>query len=196
MLLLMLLMVVVMVVSFDSSGGGLNLGGSRGRRRPGSLSGGRRGEVGLLLAGVEHHRRGGGRGGVLLDRVHGGGRARVLQVMLARVVVVMHVGRREVLELVVVMRVMGSHCRGATVVSSHHFWNIGSSCAAESHSPGLTRSCQHPLLRVMLTATRLQHSGSRNLSKTYRKQIWALNDPTAATSNLWRQNPFSCASLS
>lgn len=46
----MLLMVMV-VVSFDSSGG-LNLCGSRGGRRPWGLSGGRRGEVGLLLAGV------------------------------------------------------------------------------------------------------------------------------------------------
>ncbi len=110
MLLLVLLMLMVVVVSFDSCGG-LNLGRSRGRRRPGGLSGGRRGEVGLLLAGVEHHRRSGSRGGVLLDRVHGGGGARVLQVMLARVVVVVvHVGGRKVLELVVVMRVMGSHC--------------------------------------------------------------------------------------
>lgn len=105
----MLLMVVVVVVSFDNSSG-LNLRGSCGRGRPGGLSGGRRGEVGLLLAGVEHHRRRSGRGGVLLDRVHGGGAARVLQVMLAREVVVVHMGRRKVLELVVVMRVMGGHC--------------------------------------------------------------------------------------
>lgn len=116
----LLMVVVVMVVRFDSGGG---------------LSGGGRGEVGLLLARVEHHRRGRGRGGVLLDRVHGGGGARVLQVVLAGVVVVVHVGRREVLELVVVMRVMGGHCRGATVVRSHHFCNIGSSRAAKSHAP-------------------------------------------------------------
>ena len=136
----MLLLVVVMV-SFD--GGSLNLGGSRGGRRPGRLSRGGRGEVGLLLAGVEHHRRRGSRGGVLLDRVHGGGGARVLQVVLARVVVVVHVGRRKVLELVVVMRVMGSHCGGATVVSSHHFCNICSRRAAKSHSMMLipVRSC-------------------------------------------------------
>lgn len=104
----MLLMVVVVVVSFDS-GGSLNLGGSRGRCRSGGLSGGRRGKVGLLLARVEHHCRSSSCGGVLLGRVHGGCGARVLQVMLARVVVV-HVGRRKVLELVVVMRMMGSHC--------------------------------------------------------------------------------------
>lgn len=109
MLLLMLLMVVMVVVSFDGSGG-LNLGGSRGRRRPGGLSRCWRGEVWLLLAGIEHHRRSRSCGCVLLDRVHSCGGARVRQVMLARVVVVVHVGRREVLELVVVMRVMGSHC--------------------------------------------------------------------------------------
>lgn len=108
-MLLLLVVVVMVVVRFDSSGG-LNLGGSRSRRRPGGLPRRRRGEVGLLLPGVEHHGRGSSRGGVLLDRVHGGGGARVLQVMLARVVVVVHVGRRKVLELVVVMRVMGSHC--------------------------------------------------------------------------------------
>lgn len=113
-MLLVLLMVVVVVVSFDSCSG-LNLGRSHGCRRPGGLSGGRRGEVWLLLARVEHHRCSGSRGGMLLDRVHGGGGAWVLQVMLARVVVVvvlllLHVGGRKVLELVVVMRVMGSHC--------------------------------------------------------------------------------------
>lgn len=108
--LLLLVMVMMVVVRFDG-GGSLNLGGCRGRRRPGSLPRRGRGEVGLLLAGVEHHGGGGGRGrgGVLLHRVHGGGGARVLQVMLARVVMVVHVGRREVLELVVVMRVMRGH---------------------------------------------------------------------------------------
>lgn len=110
-MLLLLVMVMMVVVRFDGSGG-LNLGGCRGRRRPWSLPRRGRGEVGLLLAGVEHHGGGGGsrgRGGVLLHRVHGGGGARVLQVMLARVVMVVHVGRREVLELVVVMRVMRGH---------------------------------------------------------------------------------------
>lgn len=109
MLLLMLLMVVVSL----HSGGGLNLGWSYSCCWPWGLSGGRRGEVGLLLAGVEHHRRRRRRrrrGCVLLNGVHGSGGARVLQVMLARVVVVVHVGRREVLELMVVMWVMGSHC--------------------------------------------------------------------------------------
>lgn len=71
----------------------------------------------------------------MLNRVHSSGGARVLQVMLARVVVVVvHVGRRKVLELVVVMRMMGSHCRGATVVSGHHFCNICSRSATKSHS--------------------------------------------------------------
>lgn len=140
-------MLLMVMVSFDSRGS-LNLGGSRGGRRPGGLSGGRRGEVGLLLAGVEHHRRSGSRGGVLLDRVHGGGRARVLQVVLAGVVVVVHVGRRKVLELVVVMRVMGSHCGGATVVSSHHFCNICSRWAAKSHSMMLILSEE---VRIMAT---------------------------------------------
>lgn len=111
-MLLMLLMVVVMMVGFDGGGSGLDLCGSRSRRGPGCLSGGGRGEVGLLLTRVEHDRRGRRRGGVLLHRVHGGGGvARMLQVMLTRrVVVVMDVGGRQVLELVVVVRVMGSHC--------------------------------------------------------------------------------------
>lgn len=110
--LLMMLLMVVVVVSFDSSGSSLNLGRSCGRCRPRGLSGGRRGEVGLLLAGVEHHCCSSSRGVMLLNRVHGCSRARVLQVMLARMVmvVVVHVGRRKVLELVVVMWVMGSHC--------------------------------------------------------------------------------------
>lgn len=132
----LLLVLVVVVVNFASSGG-LDLCRSRGRRRPGGLPGGRRGEVRLLLARVEHHRRSCRRGAVLLDRVHGGGGARVLQVVLSRVVVVVvvvvHVGGRKVLQLVVVVRVMGSHCRGASVISSHHFCNIGRSCAAQSH---------------------------------------------------------------
>lgn len=108
-LLLMLLMVVVMV-SFDSSS--LNLGRSCGRRWPRGLSGGRGGEVGLLLARIEHHRCSSSRGAMLLDRVHSCSRAWVLQMMLARVVMVVmvHVGRWKVLELVVVMWVMGSHC--------------------------------------------------------------------------------------
>lgn len=139
----MVVMVVLVLVSFDSSS--LHLGGSRSRRRPGGLSGGRGREVGLLLAGVEHHRRGGGRGRVLLHRVHGGGGARVLQVMLARVVVVVHVGRRDVLELVVVMRMMGSHCRGATVISSHHFCDICSRGAAKSHSLAPGRVLSEPV---------------------------------------------------
>lgn len=110
MLLMMLLLVmVVMVVSFDRSGG-LNLGGSCSSGRPGGLSRGRRGEVGLLLAGVQHHRRSSSRGGLLLDCVNGGSGARMLQEMLARVVMVVHVGRLKVLELVVVVREMGSHC--------------------------------------------------------------------------------------
>lgn len=144
--MLLMVVVVVMLVRFDSSGGGgLNLGGRRSRRRPGGLSGGRGREVGLLLARVEHHRRSGGRGRVLLDRVHGGGGARVLQMMLAGVMVVVHMGRRKVLELMVVMRVMGSHCRGATVVSSHHFWNICSRCAAKSHSLTLEHLLSEPV---------------------------------------------------
>lgn len=106
---LLLMVVMVVVVSFDGSS--LNLGGSRRRCRPGGLSRGRRGEVRLLLARVEHHGGSSCRGGVLLDRVHCGGRARMLQVMLPGVVVVVHVWRRKVLELVVVVRVMGSHCR-------------------------------------------------------------------------------------
>lgn len=104
----MLLMLLVVVVGFNS-GGGLHLGRSHSGCRPRGLSGGRGGEVGLLLAGVEHH-GGGGCGRVLLNGVHGGGGAWVLQVVLARVVVVVHVGRWKVLELMVVMWVMGSHC--------------------------------------------------------------------------------------
>lgn len=72
-----LLLIVVVVVSFDSRGG-LNLCGSHSCRRPGGLSGSWRGKVGLLLAWVEHDCCSGSRGGVLLNRVHGGGRARVL----------------------------------------------------------------------------------------------------------------------
>lgn len=56
--------------------------------------------------------------------------------MLQVVVMVVHVGRREVLQrVVVVVRVMGSHGRGATVISGHHFGNIWSSRATESHAP-------------------------------------------------------------
>lgn len=135
---LLLLLVVVVVVRFD--GGGLNLCRSRGCRWPGGLARRGRGEVGLLLAGVEHHSRRGRRGGVLLDCVHGGSGARMLQVMLACVVVVVvHVGGRQVLQLVVVMRVMGSHCRGASVVRSHHFGDICSCGAAQSHPRGRKR---------------------------------------------------------
>lgn len=73
--------VLTVMVSFDRGGLDLDLG-----RRSGGLSGCRRREVGLLLTGIEHHRRG---------RV---------------AVVVVHVWRREVRELVVVvMRVMGGH---------------------------------------------------------------------------------------
>lgn len=124
----------MVVVGFDTSSS-LNLGRGSCSCRPGGLSGSRRGEVWLLLAGVEHHRRSSCRGGVLLDRVHGCSRAWVLQVVLARMVVmvvVVHVGRREVLELLVVV---GSHRRGAARVSSHHFWNIGGSGATQSHPP-------------------------------------------------------------
>ena len=128
-LLLLLVVVVVVVVVVCFNGCGLNLRRGRGRCRPGGLARRRRGEVGLLLAGVEHHGRCGRRGGVLLDRVHGGGGARVLQV----VVVVVHVGGRQVLQLVVVMRVMGSHCRGASVIRGHHFGDICRRCAAQSH---------------------------------------------------------------
>ena len=106
----MVIGVMMVVVSFDSSGG-LNLGGSRRRRRPRSLSRGRGWKVRLLLTRIEHDSRSGSCGRMLLDCVHGSGGARVLQVMLAGVVVmgvvVVHVGRRKVLELVVVM---GSHC--------------------------------------------------------------------------------------
>lgn len=109
---MLMLMLLVVVVGFNSSGG-LDLGWSHSGCWPRSLSGGRGGEVGLLLAGVEHHGGGGGGSGgcgcVLLNSVHGGGGARVLQVVLARVVVVVHVGRWKVLELMVVMWVMG-HC--------------------------------------------------------------------------------------
>lgn len=126
------LQVVPVVVRFDRSGLDLarDLARGRGRRRrPGSLP------------------RGGGREvGLLLDRVQGGGGgARVLQVMLAHVVVVvvivvvvvvvvrLHVGGREVRELVV-MLVVGGHRRGAAVVSGHHFRNMCSRGAAKSHS--------------------------------------------------------------
>lgn len=98
---MLLLLLVMMMMGFDHSGG-LDLGRSRRSRR---LSGCRRGEVGLLLTGVEHHSRSdSSRGRVLLDRVHGGSGPRVLQVMM-----VVHVGGRKVLELLVVVRVMGSH---------------------------------------------------------------------------------------
>lgn len=72
--------------------------------------------------------------------------------MLSRVVMMMHVGRREVLELVMVVRVMGSHSRGATVISGHHFCDICSSCATESHSPPLT-------LLLSLTASQSEAKG-------------------------------------
>lgn len=72
------------------------------------MSWSRRGEVGLLLVRVEHHRCSYSCRCVLLHSVHSCSRARVLQVVLARVVVVvMHVGGLKVLELVVVV---GSHC--------------------------------------------------------------------------------------
>lgn len=109
-LLLLVLLMVVVVVSFDSSGG-LNLCRSCGCCWSWGLPWGRRGEVGLLLARVEHHRSSSSsRGAVLLDRVNSSCGARMLQVMLASVVVVVHVGGRKVLQLVVVMWVMGSHC--------------------------------------------------------------------------------------
>lgn len=74
---------LTVMVSFDRGGLDLDLG-----HRSGGLSGCRRREVGLLLTGIEHHRRG----------------------RVAVVVVVVHVWRREVRELVVVvMRVMGGH---------------------------------------------------------------------------------------
>lgn len=85
---------MMMVVRLHSGrGGGLNLRWSCGGRRPRSLTGSGRGEVRLLLARVQHHRRsggsGGGRGSVLLYGVHGGGRTGVLEVMLARVMMMM-----------------------------------------------------------------------------------------------------------
>ena len=181
-LMMMVVLLVLVVVSFPSSGR-LDLGGSRSGCRSGSLSQSRRREVGLLLAGVEHHCSGSSsRGAVLLHRVHGGGGARVLQVMLTRVVVVMHVGRWKVLELVVVMRVMGSYCRGATVVSSHHFWNICSRCAAKSHS--MTRQ-KLPLSDASYLSTDRTIKNSGNVEIT-----------TPATLKVWVEKPLRCASSS
>lgn len=120
-------------------GGGLNLRWGCSGRWPRSLSRSGRGEVRLLLARVQHHRRRGGsssgRRGVLLYWVHGGGRAGVLEVMLTRVVMVVEVGGwMEMGQLVVMVRVMRCHCRGAAVVRSHHFRGIGSRRSAKSHS--------------------------------------------------------------
>lgn len=108
------MLLVLVVVRF----GGLDLRRRRRRRRPGGLARRRRGEVGLLLPGVEHDGRRGG--------------ARVLQV----VVVVVQVGGRQVLQLVVVVRVVGRHGRGAPVVRRHHFRDVGSRGAAQSHPAG------------------------------------------------------------
>lgn len=74
------------------------------------MSRSRRGKVGLLLARIEHHCCSCSSGCVLLHGAHSCSGARVLQVMLpcmVVVVVVMHVRRREVLQLVVVM---GPYC--------------------------------------------------------------------------------------
>lgn len=84
---------------------------------------------------------------MLLHGVHSRSRARVLQVVLTRVVVVVHVGGLQVLELVVVV---GSHCGRAPAVRSHHFGNIGSSGTTQSHPRVLTRllmvvpDCEQP----------------------------------------------------
>lgn len=137
----MRVLVVVMMRLHSGRGRGLNLRWGCSGRRPRSLSRSGRGEVRLLLARVQHDRRRGGsssgrgRGSVLLHGVHGGGRAGVLEVMLARVVMVMEVGGwREMGQLVVMVRVMRCHCRGAAVVRSHHFRGIGSRGSAKSHS--------------------------------------------------------------
>lgn len=87
---------MMVVVSFDSRS--LNLGRCCCRRRAGGLSRSWRGKVWLLLARVQHYR--GCRcscccRSVLLYRVDSGGRAGVLQVMLARVVMVVEMGRWE-----------------------------------------------------------------------------------------------------
>lgn len=148
-------------------GGGLNLRWGCSGRRPRGLSRSRRGEVRLLLARVQHHRRcsgsssSRGRGGVLLYGVHGGGRAGVLEVMLARVVMVMEVGGwREMGQLVVMVRVMRCHCRGAAVVRSHHFRGIGSRRSAQSHS--LT---QQPEMRGGKTKTKRRTRWSERLPR-------------------------------
>lgn len=155
------LVVVVMMRLHSGRGGGLNLRWGCSGRRPRGLSRSRRGEVRLLLARVQHHRRcsgsssSRGRGGVLLYGVHGGGRAGVLEVMLARVVMVMEVGGwREMGQLVVMVRVMRCHCRGAAVVRSHHFRGIGSRRSAQSHS--LT---QQPEMRGGKTKQRGERDG-------------------------------------
>lgn len=152
--MLLWMLLLGMVMSLDSSSS-LNLGRSSSSCRSRGLSRSRRGEVGLLLARVQHDSSS-SCGGVLLDGVHSSSRAWVLQVMLASVVVVMmmHVGRRQVLELMVVMRVMGSHCWGTTVVSSHHFGNICSSCATKSH-PTLLR-CLSSVLASKYQAAKLE----------------------------------------
>lgn len=155
----MRVLVVVMMHLHGGRGGGLNLRWGCSGRRPRSLSRSGRGEVRLLLARVQHHRRSGGsssgRGGVLLYWVHGGGRAGVLEVMLARVVMVVEVGVwREMGQLVVMVRVMRCHCRGAAVVRSHHFRGIGSRRSAQSHS--LT---QQPEMRGGKTKQRGERDG-------------------------------------
>lgn len=116
-------------MGFDSRS--LNLCRRCSGRGPRGLPGRRRGEVGLLLAGVQHHR--GGRGRVLLDRMDCSGRAGVLQVVLPGVVVMVEVRRWEVRELVMVVWVMSRHRRGATVVRSHHFCGIGGRGFTQSH---------------------------------------------------------------
>lgn len=94
------LMMMVVVRLHSGRGGGLNLRWSCSGRRPRSLTGSGRGEVRLLLARVQHHCRSGssgggcGRGSVLLYGVHGGGRTGVLEVMLARVMMMVEVGGR------------------------------------------------------------------------------------------------------
>lgn len=81
----------MVVVSFDSRS--LNLGRCGSRCRTGGLSRSWRGKVWLLLARVQHYRC--SCRSVLLYRVNSGGRAGVLQVMLARVVMVVEMGRWE-----------------------------------------------------------------------------------------------------
>lgn len=150
-----------MVHLYSGRGGGLHLCWGCSGRRPRSLSRSGRGEVRLLLARVQHHRRrrrsssGRGRRSVLLYGVHGGGRAGVLEVMLASVVMVVEVGGwREMWQLVVMVRVMRCHCRGAAVVRSHHFRGIGSRGSAQSHS--LT---QQPEMRGGKTKQRGERDG-------------------------------------